>query len=216
MAINENAKFSVPVINCRYITIEEKRCDRLAKKEPLIGGKGKQVWVGHPSVSVFYALYGIVAAIVLAVLVGGELWVAGYGSIGRILLPRNLVVGGVRIPYPVEAFTVAIILFAYLVEVIRLALLRVRHKYELREDGLYFDSGIVNLQNTFVAPMAFSDARLDMPLSLRLIRRGNIIVDTNDSRHFKLQIIQDPLTVQNLIRRTLGHPVVRIESPSSP
>jgi len=183
---------------------------------PLIGGKGKVVWIGRPSVSVFYALYGAIAVLIAAVLVGLELWFASYSSVGRAIFPRLISFGSVRVPFPIEVVTIVIILIAYLGKAIQLALLRARNKYELREDGLYVDSGIMNLQNTFVAPMAFSDARLNMPLSLRIVKRGNIIVDTNDNRHFKLLLIVDPLTVQNLIRRTLGHPVVRIESPAPP
>ncbi len=120
------------------------------------------------------------------------------------------------IPYPVELASAAIIFLVYLGEVVHLALLRARNKYVLNEDGLYVDSGIFHLQNTFLAPMAFSDARLDLPVSLRILHRGNIIVDANDNRHFKLLLIQDPETVQSLIRRTLGRPIVRVESPSLP
>jgi hypothetical protein len=185
-------------------------------KQPLIGGKGKQVWFGRPSVSVFYLLYGAVALVILVVLVGLELWFAKNYNIGRVLLPKSISMGGLRVPYPVEIATIIIILAAYLGKVIELAILRARNKYVLREDGLYVDIGIFSLQNTYVAPMAFSDARLNLPVSLRLVKRGNLIVDTNDNRHFKLLLIEDPTTVQNLIRRTLGHPVVRVESPSPP
>lgn len=185
-------------------------------KQPLIGGKGKQVWVGRPSVSVLYLLYGLISLIVVAVLVGLELLSSSYFGIAGVLFPASIALAGMTIPYPVELLTVAIVLVVYLGEVIHLALLRARHKYDLREDGLYVDSGILNLQNTFVAAMAFSDARLFMPASLRLIRRGNIVVDTNDSRHFNLFLIENPTEVQNLLRRTLGHPVVRVESPSPP
>ena len=87
----------------------------------------------------------------------------------------------------------ALILLVYLGEVIHLAVLRARHKYELYEDGLYVDSGIVNLQNTYIAPVAFSDARLIMPLSLRVLGRGKIIVDANDERHFTLLLIKNPV-----------------------
>jgi hypothetical protein len=185
-------------------------------KEPLIGGKGKQVWAGRPSVSVFYLLYGIVCAIVLTVLLGVELWFGVHSSIGKIIFPSSLSVAGMSIAYPIEILTIAVVVIAYLVKVLQLAILRARNKYVLSEDGLYLDTGILNLQNTYVAPMAFSDARLNLPLSMRLVHRGNIIVDTNDSRHFRLLLLKDPVTVQSLIRRTLGHPVVRVESPSPP
>ena len=166
--------------------------------------------------SVFYALYGVVALVIAVILLGIELWFAGNIAIGSKIFPKSIPFGGVKVPYPIEVVTFVIILIAYLGKVIQLALLRARNKYELREDGLYVDLGIVNLQNTFVAPMAFSDARLNMPLSLRIVKRGTIVVDTNDNRHFKLLLIVDPLTVQGLIRRTLGHPVVRVESPAPP
>jgi hypothetical protein len=181
-----------------------------------IGGRGKLVWADRPSVSVFYALYGVLSLLVIGLLVVFELWLSSYAKVGGNLLPRNLVLGGIRIPYPVEIATAAIVLLLYLGKVIHLALLRARHKYELYEDGLYVDSGIVNLQNTFISPVAFSDARLIMPLSSRLVHRGKIIVDANDERHFTLLLVKNPLVVQNLIRRTLGHPVVRVESPSPP
>ncbi len=187
----------------------------MAKKEPLIGGKGKQVWTGRPSVSVFYVLYGIISLVVIVVLVGLE-FLAGDTGVGKVIFPKSIVLSALRIPYPVEVGTAILVIIVYLAKVGQLALLRARHKYELREDGLYVDSGILNLQNTFVAPMAFSDARLEMPVSLRLLRRGNIIVDSNDNRHFRLLLIENPMTVQDLIRRTLGHPVVRVESPGPP
>lgn len=185
-------------------------------KQPLIGGKGKQVWFGRPSVSVFYLLYGIVSIVVIAILLGVELWVAANFAIGKTIIPKAVVLGGSKIYYPVLIVTVVIVLIVYLAKAVQLALLRARNKYVLREDGLYVDHGILNLQNTYVAPMAFSDARLNLPLFMRIVKRGNIIVDTNDNRHFPLLLIKEPAEVQNLIRRTLGHPVVRVESPSPP
>ena len=185
-------------------------------KQPLIGGKGKQVWFGRPSIGAYLVLYGIISVVALAIFLGVEIWFSEYSDIGRIIFPKAIVIGGSRIPYPVEIITIVIVVMAFLAKVFQLAILRARNKYALREDGLYVDTGIFNLQNTYVAPMAFSDARLNMPLSLRLVKRGNIIVDTNDNRHFSLILIKEPIEVQNLIRRTLGHPVVRVESPSPP
>ena len=119
------------------------------------------------------------------------------------------VFGGV--PYPAELATAALILLAYLGEVAKLALLRKRNEYKLYDDGLYIDTGIVNLENVYLSPMAFSDARLFRTLGFRIVKRGNVIVDTNDQRHFQLQLIENPVAVQDLIRRTLGHPIVRLD-----
>ncbi|MFI5421359.1 MAG: hypothetical protein ACHQ1H_10375 [Nitrososphaerales archaeon] len=176
------------------------------------GSKGKLVWAGRPSVSVFYVLYGVIALVVIAVLVVFEYWFTTYTSIGPTIFPSSISAGGVTIPYPVELLTVLIILIAYLAQITRLALLRARNKYELYEDGLYIDSGIVNLQNTFLSPMAFSDARLFRNWAMRIVNRGLIIVDANDGRKFNLLLIEKAVMVQDLIRRTLAHPVVRVES----
>jgi hypothetical protein len=178
------------------------------------GSKGKLVWAGRPSVSVFYLLYGIVSLVIIIALVILELWLAYNTSLRVTILPTEISFGGIAIPYPAEIATVIIVLIGYLAEAISLSLLRARHKYELYEDGLYIDSGIVNLQNTFLSPMAFSDARLYRSWAMRLVNRGLIIVDANDSRQFKLFLIEKSLVVQDLIRRTLAHPVVRIESPT--
>jgi hypothetical protein len=176
------------------------------------GSKGKLVWADRPSVSIFYLLYGIIALVLIIVLLGLELWFSYATGAGATMIPKTIVLGGTLVPYPIELLTVVVILLVYFVEVIRLALLRARYKYELYEDGLYVDSGIVNLQNTFLSPMAFSDARLMRNWAMRLVNRGMIIVEANDDRKFHLLLIEKPQTVQELIRRTLAHPVVRVES----
>jgi hypothetical protein len=60
--------------------------------------------------------------------------------------------------------------------------------------------------------MAFSDARLFRNWAMRIVNRGLIIVDANDGRKFNLLLIENAVVVQDLIRRTLAHPVVRVES----
>ena len=60
-------------------------------KQPLIGGKSKQVWFGRPSVSVFYLLYGIVALVIVGILVGLELW-GGLGSLLAGLFFQSMLV----------------------------------------------------------------------------------------------------------------------------
>ncbi len=91
-------------------------------------------------------LYGVVALVIAALLLGIELWFAGSSTIGSEIFPKSISFGGVKVPYPIEVATVVIILVAYLGKVLQLALLRARNRYELREDGLYVDSGILNLQ----------------------------------------------------------------------
>jgi len=175
------------------------------------GSKGKLVWAGRPSVSVFYSFYGIVSLVLGICLVIVEFWLGANTDFGAIIFPNTFSLGGITIAYPVEIVTVVLVIVGYLAEIANLGLLRARHEYELYEDGLYIDSGIVNLQNTFLSPMAFSDARLIRNWQMRVVERGLIIVDANDGRKFQLLMIEKPLEVQELIRRTLAHPVVRIE-----
>jgi hypothetical protein len=179
------------------------------------GARGKLVWSGRPSVSIYYAIYGIIALILIAILTFLEFWVTRT-SIGAGIFPRALSFRGIVVPYPVEVATVAVILLVYLAEVVHLAILRASKKYSLYEDGLYIDLGIVNLENTYLSAMAFSDARLFRTVSLRLAKRGNIIVDLNDERHLQLELVDRPAVVQALIRRTLGHPTVRVEGYQQP
>ena len=165
------------------------------------------IWSGRPSVSVYYSVYGAIAIVLAAVLVIIEVWIGNYAKIGETIFPTSFR----GIPYPAELATVDTISLAYLVEAVSLALLRKRNRYELYDDGLYINTGIVNLENVYLSPMAFSDARLFRTLSLRVVKRGKIIVDTNDQRHFQLLLIENPTVVQNLIRSTLGHPTVRLD-----
>lgn len=148
--------------------------------------------------------------VVLLILVTLE-YIAGNNSSTDGLFPHSVNVGGTILNYPVELATAVIIILVFVVKAVDLLLLRARSRYELYDDGLYVNEGILNLENTFVSPMAFSDARLIRTVSLRLIRRGHIIVDANDERHFHLRMIKDPLAVQSLIRTTLSRPRVKTD-----
>ena len=50
-----------------------KRGGSLSKKDLQIGGRSNVVWIGRPSVSVFYVLYGLISLVIAAVLMGLEL-----------------------------------------------------------------------------------------------------------------------------------------------
>jgi len=79
-----------------------------------IGGRGKLVWAGRPSVSVFYALYGVVSLVIIGVLAGLELWFSNYTNIGSNIFPQNFVMGGTSIPYPIEIATAILVLLVYI------------------------------------------------------------------------------------------------------
>ena len=114
----------------------------------------KPVWSASPSVSSFYGIYGLVAIIATVLSISFEAWLGVHTTIGAFVFPSTLKIG-VEIPYPVEIFTVALIFLIYLAEAIKLAFLRIRNKYELYDDGLYLDTGIVNLRNVYVSPNGF-------------------------------------------------------------
>jgi hypothetical protein len=117
----------------------------------------------------------------------------------------------VMIPYALEVATIAIVLLAYLAKLVGLAILRARNSYELRTDGLFINTGIANLEDVFISPMAFSDARLIRTLPMRIVGRSTIVVEANDKRRFEMRLVKDGQRVQSLIRSNLGHPVVRID-----
>jgi hypothetical protein len=168
------------------------------------------VWEGRPSIGTVLILYGIMAAAIAILALVAELGLAQASSATSVLTASGTV-GSLTIPYALEVLTIGIILIGYLGEVIGLAIFKARNRYELRTDGLYIRTGIANLEDVFVSPMAFSDARLIRPLSARLIGRSTIVVDANDKRRFVMKFIKDGQNVQSLIRRNLAHPVVRLE-----
>lgn len=182
-------------------------------------GSGPVVWKGRPSVGPYVALYGALAAVVTVVLLALEFILSGYH--GLSLLDRSVTLAGITVPYALEVATVTLVLLWYLAKLVGLALLRARNSYELRSDGLQVNRGIARLENTFVSPMAFSDARLIRTIGMRLVGRSLIIVDTNDNRHFELRMVKDGMKVQAMIRDSLGHPTVRLDprsnvAPTSP
>ena len=169
------------------------------------------VWAGRPSIGVYVALFGVLAAIIAAVLVGLEVWVGVSIKAVSGGIFYSLPLGSFRIPDVIEVVTLAVVFFVFLVKVVRLVLFRAGHSYELRTDGIYVNKGIANLQNTFISAMAFSDARLIRTLGMRLVRRSLIIVEANDGRRFELVMLKDGQNVQALIRSNLSHPTVRLE-----
>jgi hypothetical protein len=168
------------------------------------------VWKARPSIAPYVILYGIAALILAAILVALELYLAG-GLLGAAVTTAPLTIGSVSIPYALEVITVVVVFFGYLAKIFGLIILRARERYELRTDGLYINRGIVSLENDFISPMAFSDARLIRTLGMRLVGRSKIIVEANDKRRFEMKLIKDGQTVQGLIRSNLAHPTVRLE-----
>jgi hypothetical protein len=169
------------------------------------------VWHGRPSVGAYVIVYGLFAIASIVILVTLEYAASITSPIARGLFPPSTRVGGGLIPYPIEIATTLIIVLLFTYKVVQLTIVWITNKYDLLPDGLYINRGIINLENTFVAPMAFSDARLVRTWLLRLAGRGLIIVEANDGRRFYLRYIENPLEVQSLIRKTLSHPTVRTE-----
>lgn len=164
------------------------------------------VWSGRPSIAPYLILRAVFFLIALAILLGLELWYAGRHTLGSDLFSKFH-----GIPYPGEIATAVLIGLLFLGSAVRLIGLWATNRYELFQDGIYINRGIVNLENAYLAPMAFSDARLYRSWEMRIIKRGQIIVEANDGRKFTLHLIKEPLKVQYLIRETLGHPTVRTE-----
>lgn len=172
---------------------------------------GSVVWSGRPSISVYLVFYGLLAAVIAAILVGAEVWVGDTikGLSGALFYSLKL--GSFGIPDVVEIVTVVVVLVVYLAKAVGLALYQLGHSYELRTDGIYVNRGIANLSNTFISAMAFSDARLVRSLGMRILGRSLIIIEANDGRKFELRMLKDGINVQNLIRSNLSHPTVRVE-----
>jgi hypothetical protein len=168
---------------------------------------GDVVWKGRPSISVYLMLYGILAAIGAAILVGLEVYAGDSTKSASSVFFASFK----GIPDLLEIATVLIILVVYLVKVVRLVIFKARHEYELRTDGININTGIANLSNTFISAMAFSDAKLIRTLGMRIVGRSTIILEANDGRKFEMKMLKDAANVQSLIRNNLSHPTVRLE-----
>jgi hypothetical protein len=179
-------------------------------------GVGQVVWRGRPSIGVYVLLYGVISLIAIVVLLVVEIVAAGSTKAMKDLFFTSLQLGSVKIPDAVEVGTVIIVLLFFLAKVIHLAIFKARNSYELRTDGLYVNTGIANLSNTFLSAMAFSDARLIRTLGMRIVGLSLIIVEANDGRRFELKMIKDGMNVQALIRNNLSHPTVRIDRQGQP
>lgn len=172
---------------------------------------GEVVWAGRPSIGVYVALYGILSAIVAALLVGAEVFTGDrVPGIGGAMF-ASLKLGSFAIPDFVEVVTILVVLIFFLVKVVQLVIYKVGHSYELHTDGIYVNRGIANLQNTFISAMAFSDARLVRTLGMRIVGRSLIVIEANDGRKFDMRMLKDGLNVQTLIRSNLSHPTVRVD-----
>ncbi len=175
------------------------------------GALGDSVWKGRPAIGVYVLLYGIVAAVSAAILVGLEVWTADQFSAVKSVFFASITAGPLTIPDALEVVTVLIVLIAFLAKLIGLVIYRAGHSFELRTDGLYVNRGIANLQNTFISAMAFSDAKLIRTVGMRIVRRSMIIIEANDGRRFEMRMLRDGNNVQALIRNNLSHPTVKMD-----
>ena len=172
---------------------------------------GNTVWAGRPSIGVYVALYGVLAAIIAIILVGLEVWVGDTIKAVSAAVFASVDLGSFQVPYFIEVSTIVVIAIVFLAKALGLVIYRAGHSYELHTDGIYVNKGIANLQNTFVSAMAFSDARLIRTIGMRIVGRSLIIVEANDGRRFEMKMLKDGPNVQALIRSNLSHPTVRLE-----
>jgi hypothetical protein len=191
---------------------EERRRRRRIVDDQKSGGP---IWHGKPAIGSYVIIYGLIAIVVILILVTLEYVLSTSSPIARSLMPPQARFGSTIVPYPVEILTTLAIVVVFLYKLIRLTIIWATNTYDLLPDGLYINHGLINLENTLVAPIAFSDARLIRTWILRLAARGLIIVEANDGRRFYLQYVKNPIQVQSLIRKTLARPTFRTEEKDS-
>jgi hypothetical protein len=195
----------------RYVSSEEIGTQEELSEDQKKPEKAGVLWHGKPSIGSYVMIFGLGAIVAIVILVTLEYFASRSSAAARALFPYSVRSGAVLIPYPVEIATAVIVVVIFAIKVLQLAIIWATNTYGLMPDGLYVNQGIINLQNTFVSAIAFTDARLIRTWALRLAGRGLIIVEANDGRRFYLRYIKNPLDAQSIIRRTLSHPTVRTE-----
>lgn len=74
-------------------------------------------------------------------------------------------------------------------------------KYELTEQKLIINSGILNVKEEEIRLYRFVDVTMEQSLFQRLFHVGNLICDTNDrsSGNFVIELVKNPRQVKELL-----------------
>lgn len=111
---------------------------------------------------------------------------------------------------PIYAWTLIVLIFAWLFSLLQLVFVWLTNLYLLRLDSLEAKHGLVTLRSFVVTPNGFSDLEVCQSLCGRIFCYGNVIVRSQSENTTKLLLVQSPFEVAERIRAVLGKPSVRV------
>ncbi len=108
---------------------------------------------------------------------------------------------------PVYAWTIIVLMVAWLISLLHLVFLWLSNHYFLRRDSLEAKHGLITLHSFVITPNGFSDLEVHQSLGGRIFRYGNVIVHSKSENTTKLLFIQSPFKVAEQIRDVMGKPL---------
>jgi uncharacterized membrane protein YdbT with pleckstrin-like domain len=155
------------------------------------------VWHGKPWI-VPVVIVRTVTVIVLSILFLTLEFYSGGASLGLAGLP-------------VWAWTLLVFIVVWLVSMLELMVFRATNTYELRQDGLEVERGILRLHSFVVTPSGFGDLLVYQSIGGRIFGYGELTVNSQGERETKLRLVRSPAEAASLIRDVMGKPIVRVE-----
>jgi len=113
---------------------------------------------------------------------------------------------------PLVAWTILVLILAWLLSIANLLLLRATNNYTLTRDGLQVRYGIITTKSFMVTPAGFSDLEVVRTLYSRIFNFGFIDIRTQGERNIRMVLVKDPVTASERIRSVMSRQTVRVET----
>lgn len=158
----------------------------------------KPIWVGRPWITPAIIIRTVAVLVVAAVILILEARFGGF----------SYAAAGV----PLWVWTIIVFVVIWLLSMLDLLIFRFAHTYILRRDALEIRRGIVRLHSFVVTPAGFGDLLVYQSIGGRIFGYGDITVNSQGERQTKLFLVHSPFAVADMIRDTMGKPLVRLDS----
>jgi uncharacterized membrane protein YdbT with pleckstrin-like domain len=160
---------------------------------------GGVLWSGKPWI-VPSAVGWSVLIVVVAVVV---FWLEFFFGVANAIIVMPLVL-----------WTGLVFLVIWVIVIVRLALLRVTHRYILREDSLEVRTGVFTSKLYVVVPSGFSDLEAVQSFLGRITNTGDIFLRSQSETERRMVKVRNPLKVAEQIRKVMARPIVRMDNRS--
>ena len=153
------------------------------------------LWSGRPWIGGRVASSTISVVLVAIVLTWAELF---FDVAGIQLLGLNLMF-----------WTLAVLLLAWFLSILRSLIVRASNSYTLRETSLSVEKGILGKRTIVVSSAGFADLEVIRTILGRVLNVGDISIRSEGGADVRLKHVRHPVEVSNMIRDVMTRPVFR-------